>query len=176
MRASIAATPTDYEGKSLAVTVSLGVAQYDRSRDVSGKSLIDRADQALYVSKQDRPQPRDRGGLGGMAQDRSRIAGRRRLQADLDGEPGGVAPQLAPRGRSRHTARLRGQGPLRNLRGARIVDGADGLSPVAAPRGRAARGAGAARRLPPRLPGAGPRATSTIEITAIEDDGVGGRG
>ena len=35
------------------MTVSLGVAQYDSSRDSSGKSLIDRADKALYVSKQD---------------------------------------------------------------------------------------------------------------------------
>jgi diguanylate cyclase (GGDEF)-like protein len=53
VRESIAATPTDYEGRSLTVTVSLGVAQYDSSRDSSGKSLIDRADKALYVSKQD---------------------------------------------------------------------------------------------------------------------------
>jgi two-component system cell cycle response regulator len=52
VRASIAATPTEYEGKSLAVTVSLGVAQYDPARDPSGKSLIDRADMALYASKQ----------------------------------------------------------------------------------------------------------------------------
>ncbi len=53
IRASVAATPTEYEGKSLTVTVSLGVAQYDPARDVSGKSLIDRADKALYASKQD---------------------------------------------------------------------------------------------------------------------------
>jgi two-component system, cell cycle response regulator len=53
LRATIAATPTLYEGKSLTVTVSIGVAQYDQSRDISGKSLIDRADKALYVSKQE---------------------------------------------------------------------------------------------------------------------------
>jgi two-component system, cell cycle response regulator len=53
LRLSIAGTPTEYEGKSLAVTVSLGVAEYDRMRDVSGKSLIDRADKALYQSKQE---------------------------------------------------------------------------------------------------------------------------
>ena len=52
IRASVESTPTNYEGKSLAVTVSLGVAQYDPSRDLSGKSLIDRADHALYASKQ----------------------------------------------------------------------------------------------------------------------------
>ena len=53
LRQGIAGTPTDYEGKSLVVTVSMGVAQYDPARDVSGKSLIDRADKALYQSKQD---------------------------------------------------------------------------------------------------------------------------
>ena len=53
VRASVASTPTLYEGKSLSVTVSLGVAQYDPSRDISGKSLIDRADRALYTSKQE---------------------------------------------------------------------------------------------------------------------------
>jgi len=52
IRRGIASTPTDYEGKRLTVTVSVGVAQYDLSRDVSGKSLIDRADRALYRSKQ----------------------------------------------------------------------------------------------------------------------------
>jgi two-component system, cell cycle response regulator len=52
VRASVASATTNYEGQSLSVTVSLGVAQYDPARDVSGKSLIDRADQALYASKQ----------------------------------------------------------------------------------------------------------------------------
>jgi len=52
IRSSVAATPTDYEGRKLSVAVSLGVAQYDPSRDISGKSLIMRADRALYFSKQ----------------------------------------------------------------------------------------------------------------------------
>lgn len=53
VRASVESMHTSYEGRSLAVTVSLGVAQYDPARDVSGKSLIDRADHALYASKQE---------------------------------------------------------------------------------------------------------------------------
>jgi two-component system, cell cycle response regulator len=53
LRAAIAATPTDYEGQSLSVTVSIGVAEYDPRRDPSGKALIDRADKALYLSKQE---------------------------------------------------------------------------------------------------------------------------
>jgi two-component system cell cycle response regulator len=52
IRQSVSSTPTDYEGRNLAVTISLGVAQYDPGRDLSGKSLIDRADHALYYSKQ----------------------------------------------------------------------------------------------------------------------------
>jgi diguanylate cyclase (GGDEF)-like protein len=51
LRAAIAETPTRYEGRELLVTVSMGVAQYDGERDVTGKSLIDRADKALYASK-----------------------------------------------------------------------------------------------------------------------------
>jgi two-component system, cell cycle response regulator len=51
VRSSVASMSTSYEGRSLAVTISLGVAQYDPSRDLSGKSLIDRADHALYASK-----------------------------------------------------------------------------------------------------------------------------
>jgi two-component system, cell cycle response regulator len=52
IRQGIAKAATEYEGRSLAVTISLGVAQYDPSIDLSGKSLIDRADRALYFSKQ----------------------------------------------------------------------------------------------------------------------------
>ncbi|HUW39752.1 MAG TPA: diguanylate cyclase DgcA [Rectinemataceae bacterium] len=52
IREGVSSTPTEYEGKLLTVTISLGVAQYDPARDVSGKSLIDRADRALYRSKQ----------------------------------------------------------------------------------------------------------------------------
>ncbi|MDX9898105.1 MAG: diguanylate cyclase DgcA [Spirochaetia bacterium] len=42
----------DYEGQSITITLSLGVAQYDANRDLSGKSLIDRADKAMYQAKQ----------------------------------------------------------------------------------------------------------------------------
>lgn len=52
IRASVASTATSYEDHSLVVTVSIGVAQYDPGRDHSAKSLIDRADRALYASKQ----------------------------------------------------------------------------------------------------------------------------
>jgi two-component system, cell cycle response regulator len=53
LRERIASTPTSYEGKLLSITVSLGVAQYDKARDASGKALIDQADKALYASKLD---------------------------------------------------------------------------------------------------------------------------
>ncbi len=52
IRAAVAASATSYEDRTVSVTVSLGVAQYDPARDRSAKSLIDRADQALYASKQ----------------------------------------------------------------------------------------------------------------------------
>jgi diguanylate cyclase (GGDEF)-like protein len=52
IRQSVARSATEYEGRSLAVTISLGVAEYDQVRDLSGKSLIDRADRALYEAKQ----------------------------------------------------------------------------------------------------------------------------
>ena len=52
IREGVASSVTDYEGKSIRVTISLGAARYDPARDISGKSLIDRADRALYSSKQ----------------------------------------------------------------------------------------------------------------------------
>ncbi len=52
IRRGVATAATEYDGRSLMVTISLGVAQYDPARDLSGKSLIDRADRALYYSKQ----------------------------------------------------------------------------------------------------------------------------
>jgi diguanylate cyclase (GGDEF)-like protein len=52
IRRGVSGTATEYDGLSLTVAVSLGIAEYDPARDVSGKSLIDRADRALYVSKQ----------------------------------------------------------------------------------------------------------------------------
>jgi len=53
LRASVELSPALYEGKKYPVTVSLGVAQYDPTRDSSGRSLIERADRALYASKQE---------------------------------------------------------------------------------------------------------------------------
>lgn len=53
IRKAVEANRIEYEGLSLGVTVSLGAAQYDFSRDFSGKTLLDRADKALYQSKQD---------------------------------------------------------------------------------------------------------------------------
>ncbi|MBP7263610.1 MAG: diguanylate cyclase [Spirochaetia bacterium] len=53
IRQSVGATVIEYEGQKLNVFISLGVAQFDSSRDLSGKSLIDRADKALYRSKQE---------------------------------------------------------------------------------------------------------------------------
>ncbi len=52
IRKLVAQTVMVYEGQRMQVNISLGVAQYDPSRDLSGKSLIDRADKALYRSKQ----------------------------------------------------------------------------------------------------------------------------
>lgn len=42
----------EYDGQMMSVTLSLGVAQYDQGRDLSGKSIIDRADKAMYQAKQ----------------------------------------------------------------------------------------------------------------------------
>lgn len=42
-----------YEGQELSVTISIGVAKYDGERDIAGKYLVDRADKALYLSKQE---------------------------------------------------------------------------------------------------------------------------
>ncbi len=53
IRLSVANTVTQYDDLSLSVNISLGVAQYDPARDLSAKSVIDRADKALYRSKQE---------------------------------------------------------------------------------------------------------------------------
>ena len=52
IRKLIESSITEYEGERLQVTISCGVAMYDPDLDISAKSLIDRADRALYVSKQ----------------------------------------------------------------------------------------------------------------------------
>ncbi len=53
IRESVAKSVTEYEGLKLSVTISLGVAEFDDFRDLSGKSIIDRADKAMYRSKQE---------------------------------------------------------------------------------------------------------------------------
>ena len=52
IRKSIEKMDVVYENQHLFVTISIGVASYDPSRDSSPKMLVDRADAALYVSKQ----------------------------------------------------------------------------------------------------------------------------
>lgn len=52
IRCAVEDTVTDYEGLNLQVTISCGVAEYDVELDFTPKSLIDRADKALYHSKQ----------------------------------------------------------------------------------------------------------------------------
>ena len=52
IRRSVEGMGFDYEGQRIVVTLSLGIAQYDQDRDLTGKSVIDRADKAMYASKQ----------------------------------------------------------------------------------------------------------------------------
>jgi diguanylate cyclase (GGDEF)-like protein len=51
IRKAVEGAMTLWEGQELCVTVSIGIAQLDPSRDYSAKSLIERADKALYRSK-----------------------------------------------------------------------------------------------------------------------------
>jgi diguanylate cyclase (GGDEF)-like protein len=41
-----------YDGQHLSLTISIGLAQYSQKIDTTAKILVDRADKALYVSKQ----------------------------------------------------------------------------------------------------------------------------
>ncbi|MBU0937104.1 MAG: sensor domain-containing diguanylate cyclase [Spirochaetes bacterium] len=52
IRMNVEKTVNEYEGQQLRVTISLGLAKFDPERDHSAKSVIDRADKALYQSKQ----------------------------------------------------------------------------------------------------------------------------
>ncbi|MBU0929304.1 MAG: sensor domain-containing diguanylate cyclase [Spirochaetes bacterium] len=52
IRTHVEGMGVDYDGQRLSVTLSLGVAQYDPDRDLTAKSVIDRADKAMYLSKQ----------------------------------------------------------------------------------------------------------------------------
>ncbi len=52
IRSSIANLDIFYDELHLSLTVSAGVAEYDKGRDQTAKNLVDRADKALYASKQ----------------------------------------------------------------------------------------------------------------------------
>jgi len=52
IRQGVEAMNIDYDGQTMSVTLSLGVARYDPDRDLTGKSVLDRADKAMYLSKQ----------------------------------------------------------------------------------------------------------------------------
>ena len=51
IRETIEEMTVEYDGASIGVTVSLGIAEFDEMRDRSSKALVDRADKALYQSK-----------------------------------------------------------------------------------------------------------------------------
>ena len=51
IRETIAGMKTEYDDTAISVTVSSGIAEYDDIRDRSSKTLVDRADKALYHSK-----------------------------------------------------------------------------------------------------------------------------
>ena len=53
IRTNIEALQVEYTDKSLNVTISVGVAQFDSLIDPDKQSLVERADRALYVSKSD---------------------------------------------------------------------------------------------------------------------------
>lgn len=52
IRKSIESTKTVFNSTTLKVTVSLGIAHWDEARDLSDRDFIERADQALYRSKE----------------------------------------------------------------------------------------------------------------------------
>lgn len=52
IRKSIESLDILYDGQHLNLTISIGAAQYDPSQDQSARELVERADKALYSSKQ----------------------------------------------------------------------------------------------------------------------------
>jgi diguanylate cyclase (GGDEF)-like protein len=52
IRTTIEESKVSYKGKVLGITISCGVACYNRKKDLSPNIMIERADQALYKSKQ----------------------------------------------------------------------------------------------------------------------------
>jgi two-component system, cell cycle response regulator len=53
VRKNIESAKVMHSGKELSVTVSIGVAQYDSSRDEETRDIIERTDKALYRAKQE---------------------------------------------------------------------------------------------------------------------------
>ncbi len=53
IRKSVEESTVFCDGRSLSVTISLGVTQFDPQRDRDNRGLIERADKALYASKQE---------------------------------------------------------------------------------------------------------------------------
>ena len=53
IRLAVEGTTTLFEGVPVRVTISIGIALHDKTRDASAKDLIERADKALYRSKQE---------------------------------------------------------------------------------------------------------------------------
>jgi diguanylate cyclase (GGDEF)-like protein len=51
LRTNIENTTVPWNDKSLKVTISVGVTQFDSETDLDNEALIARADRALYVSK-----------------------------------------------------------------------------------------------------------------------------
>ncbi|HPB83591.1 MAG TPA: diguanylate cyclase DgcA [Spirochaetota bacterium] len=51
IRQSVEESVVVCSGKNLSVTISIGVTQYDKNRDIDNKTLVERADKALYISK-----------------------------------------------------------------------------------------------------------------------------
>ncbi len=52
IRKAVEQTKIESENQTISVTISLGIAQFDPKRDTSTRALIKRADEALYLSKQ----------------------------------------------------------------------------------------------------------------------------
>ena len=52
IRSSIENLDILYEGQHLSLTISIGAAEYNPETDTSAKHLVERADKALYESKQ----------------------------------------------------------------------------------------------------------------------------
>ncbi|MDR0718063.1 MAG: GGDEF domain-containing protein, partial [Treponema sp.] len=52
IRSTIAESEIKYKGNIIRLTISCGVACYEKTLDATAEAMIDRADKALYQSKQ----------------------------------------------------------------------------------------------------------------------------